>query len=105
MSLFGNSYEDAVYSQSYHKQHSKDWWEIPYKTTYIVDCNKLDSAELERLLTKLVNGEGAVDDEDIVIDDDSDNIIYFEITGEYSYNQTLHIDRKLDMFNVSYGVV
>lgn len=102
MSLFGNSYEDAVYSNSHVKVEEKEWYEIPYRVSYVVDCSNLKRDEVDKLFTKLVNGNGAVDDEDIIADEDSDVITEFEIIGEYSFNQTKHIEDKLDAFNVNY---
>ena len=102
MSLFGNSYENAVYRNSYVKPEEKEWYEIPEQCTYIVDCSNLNRAEVDKLFTKLVNGAGAIDDEDIIVDDEDDVITYFEIVGNYSFNQTKYIEDKLDAFNVNY---
>lgn len=102
MSLFGNSYEDAVYSNSHVKVEEKEWYEIPQQVSYVVDCSNLSRDEVDKLFTKLVNGYGAVDDEDIIVDEDAEEITYFEIVGKYSFDQTAHIEDKLDAFNVSY---
>lgn len=104
MSLFGNSYEDAVYSNSHVKAEEKEWYEIPYNTAYVVDCSNLKYDEVMNLFTKLVNGEGAVDDEDIIVDEDAEEITYFEIIGNFSFSQTCYIDDKLNRFNVKYSV-
>ena len=102
MSLFGNSYEDAVYRNSHVKVEEKEWYEIPHQVSYIVDCSNLSRDEVDKLFTKLVNGYGAVDDEDIIVDGDAEEITYFEIVGKYSFDQTAHIENKLDAFNVNY---
>lgn len=104
MSLFGNSYENAVYRNSYVTPQEKEWYEIPYQVNYIVHCGELSRAEVETLFTKLVNGMGAVDDDDIIVDEDEDIITYFEIIGNYSFNQTKYIEDKLDKFKVDYSV-
>ena len=104
MSLFGNSYEDAVYRKNYAKPREKEWYEIPYQCNYIVYCGELSRAEVETLFTKLVNGIGAVDDDDIIVDEDEDIITYFEIVGNYSFTQTKQIEDKLDKFKVDYSV-
>ena len=98
-------YEDMVYRSIDYTPQPKEWYEIPTETVYFVNCERISQTDVNNLFTKLVNGDGAITEEDILVDEEdieSDNIKAFKILGEYSEIQLDYIDAKLDNFDVDY---
>lgn len=99
------TYENMVYRNIDYTPQPKEWYEIPTETVYFVNCERISQVEVDKLFTKLVNGDGAITEEDIIVDEEdleSEVIKVFKIFGCYSEIQREYIDAKLDNFDVDY---